>query len=131
MEITTVPTFTATIYLGYKYHYDGKEIYPKEVFNFIQNWVNEISMCVSVRSIEFQYKGGWENGLAITFINYPRFPSTPEKIKANALDLAEKLTILCKQYRVTIVCTDETIMISNTPELNNEFPDKEKTVDSL
>ena len=117
LERTTVPTFTATIYLGTKYHYTGEEVPPNTVYDFIQKWVDEIGMCVTVDKTFFQYTKGQEHGFRIGFINYPRFPSTPEKIKEHALDLAEKLIIFCKQYRVTIVCTDETIMISNTQEL--------------
>ena len=112
-----VPTYTATIYVGFKNHYGSETIDYQEVAKFVQDWVDKISLCVTIQNVDYIYKGGHENGMAIGFINYPRFPSTAFEIKEKALDLAGELLKFCKQMRVSVVFPDETIMLSNEPEI--------------
>ena len=106
-----VTTFTANIYVGLQEKYDGKYRSVDEVRNLCQNYVNEIGWCVTVTPTEFIYKNGMEPGVIIGAINYPRFPSTPEQMKKQVLDLAEILLVELNQYRVSIVFTDETLML--------------------
>jgi hypothetical protein len=117
MELKMVPTYTATIYIGFKHHYIGSEIGFGQVEDFIQKWVDENSTCVSVTRTKYLYKGGSENGLAIGFINYPRFPSSEEEIQKNALNLALILMKECEQMRVSVVCPHKTYMFSNDEEI--------------
>lgn len=54
---------------------------------------------------------GAEDGAAVGLINYPRFPESCEKIKEVALDLAKSLKTELKQRRLSVVFSDETIML--------------------
>lgn len=70
-------------------------------------------LCVSVTETDFIFTGGSEAGAAVSLINYPRFPSTPETIKETAKELAKTLLTLCSQRSCTVVCSDETNTFSN------------------
>ena len=118
----TVKTFTATIYVGLRHHYDEQELPTQPVVDFIQNWVNKIGMCVTVTPTQFIYTAsgggiGHENGLIVGFINYPRFPSDEQSIRMHALDLAGDLLKFCKQMRISVVFPDKTVMLSNDQEI--------------
>lgn len=112
-SVDIVDSFNCNIYLGLKYRYDGVVSSFEEAEEFIQTWVNDIGWCVSVTRTEYIYKNGREPGLIIGIINYPRFPVTPTKTKQMALELAEKLMYRFKQFRVTVACPKDTIMLSN------------------
>jgi hypothetical protein len=113
----TVPTFTATIYVGLKQNYDGVIKSFDEVETLIQKWVDKLGMCVTVTPTKFVYTGGSEPGLIVGFINYPRFPTEEWKIQENALNLAQILLRECKQMRVSVVFPHKTIMLSNEMEI--------------
>jgi hypothetical protein len=110
-------TYTATIYCGLKRGYTDEVMPFEEVESFIQDWVDRVSQCVSVTRTEYIYRGGREPGIIVGFINYPRFPSHPANIEMGALELASELLKKCKQMRLSIVFPDETIMLSNTEEI--------------
>jgi hypothetical protein len=52
-----------------------------------------------------------ESGHAVGLINYPRFPAEPKDIKQKTLDLAKILKKMAGQERVSVVFSDETIML--------------------
>jgi hypothetical protein len=64
----------------------------------------------------FIYTRGKEPGVAITLINYPRYPTSQEKIREQALELAQLLMDKFHQRRVSVVMTDETVMLEEDPE---------------
>jgi hypothetical protein len=113
----TVPTFTASIFIGLKRGYTGKEMTVQEVEDFLQEKVDKIGLCVSITPTRYVYTNGNENGLIIGLINYPRFPSDEYKIRMCALELAGDLMLFCKQMRVCVVFPDKTIMLSNSEEI--------------
>ena len=115
MKTVAVPTFTATIWIGTKNRDTGGIISNEEILASIQSFVDGMGQCVSVTPTTFVYKNGNEPGLAIGFINYPRFPATAELIFETAEMLARQLKELAAQYKVTIVCPDRTIMLSTEP----------------
>lgn len=115
--MTKVETYNATIYCGLKHGYDGM-IMPFEVVEgIIQDWVDKVGQCVTCTRTDYIYTKGREPGVIVGFINYPRFPSTPEEIKLRALDLSQILLRECHQMRLSIVFPDETIMLSNMDEV--------------
>jgi hypothetical protein len=116
--MTKVPTFTATIYVGLKHHYDGDVMPFEEVEKIIQDYVDRIGLCVTVTRTKYLYTKGNEPGIIVGFINYPRFPSTSDDIRYKSLDLAQILLKECKQMQLSIVFPDETLMISNIDEIN-------------
>lgn len=109
----TVTTFTANIYMGLREGYDGNCRTIDEVRRLCQDYVNEIGLCVTLTPTEFIYKDGCEPGVIIGTINYPRFPSTNGQIKERTLNLAKKLLVEFKQYRVSIVFPNETVMLES------------------
>ncbi len=110
----TVPTYTATIYLGFLVGAQGGpqvEYGGNLALQACQNYCSSVGLCVTFTPTIYLYKGGQERGVIIGLINYPRFPKEPSEIRAMALDLAEKLRVLYKQFKVTVVFPDETVML--------------------
>lgn len=111
LATVAVPSFAATIYVGLKHRESGEAIAKAAAVAAIQAYVNAVGLCVSVTDTEFVYVNGRESGMAVELINYPRFPSTPDLIKAHALAIGEMLLKCCRQLRVSIVMPAETVMI--------------------
>lgn len=99
----TVPTYTATIYVG--------EPEPGAAAKICRAYCDEIGLCVTVTPTLYVYRGGQEPGVAVGLINYPRFPSTPEEIRRKALRLAELLKEGMQQRGASIVFPDETVWL--------------------
>lgn len=111
LTLTTVPTFTATVYVGLLERETGIAIPASTAKSKIKEYVNAVGLCVTCTETEFIYTNGGEPGLIIGLINYPRFPSSPDQIKAHALAIAEMLLKECKQLKVSVVMPTETVMI--------------------
>ena len=109
--ITTVPTYQATIYCGLRESYDGVIHPTKYARQICQEYVDSISLCVTVTITEFIYNEGRERVGIVGLINYPRFPMKPEVIRLRAITLATLLKDAFNQKRVTVVCTDRTFML--------------------
>ena len=62
-----------------------------------------VGACVTVEPIDYIYTGGEEAGVRVGFINYPRFPSDCETLRARAADLAERLRQRLCQHSYSIV----------------------------
>ena len=75
-----------------------------------RQWVMK-GACVTITPQKFVFTGGLETGTKIGFINYQRFPSTPEDITKNALTLAEELIKECCQFSASVVTTNETFFL--------------------
>lgn len=80
----------------------------------MQEQVDLIGLCVTVTETTFVYKGGWERGAIVGLINYPRFPKEESEIKELAIELARLMKERFGQKRMSIVFTDETIMLGNS-----------------
>jgi len=109
MQITN--TFTATIYIGSKEGYNGKYYTYQEAKQILQDYCNNVSYGLTLKSTEFIYKDGNELGFEIGLINYPRFPSTSEEISQKAIEIAEIFKNKFNQYRISVVCNDKTYLI--------------------
>lgn len=107
----SVETYTAQIYVGLQEGYDGPTHGISVVHGVCCAYVEEVKLCVSVTPTGFIYVGDEEPGAIVGLINYPRFPSTKEEIKAKALALAQRLKDELGQLRVTVVFPDETVML--------------------
>lgn len=112
-----VQTFIANIYLGFKYENDEdaeptRNISPiRGVYSTCQRYCDEVGLCVTVSPTSFIYTKGCEDGCVVGLINYPRFPSTAEKITELAIKLAEILKQGFKQTRASVVTSDKTYML--------------------
>ncbi len=69
-------------------------------------------LCVTIEPTTFIYTGGEESGYVIGLINYPRFPSTAEKINRRAEDIALKLLDDTYQHSALIMTPTKTRWIS-------------------
>jgi hypothetical protein len=113
----SVPTYTATIYCGLKQGYDGPVAPLSVIQEECQEYVDHVGLAVTITPTEFRYTHGHEPGVIIGLINYPRFPSTPRDIKQRAVELALHLMMNAGQHRVTVLCSDETIMLEQEDAL--------------
>lgn len=120
-------TIEVKIYLGLRVGYTNKIHDIKEVKEICQNFVNEISLCVTVTPTEFIYKNGNEPGCIIGLINYPRFPNDLFTICTHAKNLGEILMKKMEQFRVTVVYPDSSILLENK-DMQSEIMDTLKKV---
>lgn len=110
----TVDTYTATIYVGTREH-DTINVRSIEMAReFLQNYVDEVGLCVTISPTEFIYTKGSEPGIVVGLINYPRFPAEPVVIYEKALTIAKGLMQLFHQWKVSVVFPDKTIMIEDS-----------------
>jgi hypothetical protein len=118
IPVIQVENFSAQIYVGLHSH-DTSELFSVVAAEQIcQEYCDTDGFCVTVTPTRYIYKNGWEQGVIVGIINYPRFPSTKEELKRRCFELATELMLKLKQKRVTIDFKDETVMLSN-PELTN------------
>ncbi len=119
--MTSVPTFWAEIYVGFR---EGRTGEPCPVMHtmeearaLIQAFVDAEKDrggpcgCVTSDPTHYQYGQGQEAGVVVRFLNYPRFPGEPAFIRAKALALAEWLRVALGQMRATVQFPDETVML--------------------
>lgn len=112
-RIKQVESFTANIYVGLKHRPTGT-VYGLDVARkVIQGYVDEAKLCVTLTPTEYIYTGGSEPGFIVGLISYPRFPSAPATIEAHAMALAKLLKQKCRQFKVTTVFPDITVMHGN------------------
>lgn len=71
-----------------------------------------VGMCVTIDPTTYVYTGGEEEGVKVSFINYPRFPSTPQEIRDVAQELATLLMHRLCQQSFSIVGPEETYWFS-------------------
>jgi len=107
----TVKTFTANIYLGLQHGYSGSHSSVDEVRKWVQGYCDKVGLGVTITPTEFVYTNGGEPGVVIGLINYPRFPVPEYSLKVTAQEIAQSLMELCHQERVSIVFSDETVML--------------------
>mgnify|MGYP005609863077 CR=1 FL=1 len=101
-----LPTYTVTLWIAGDID-TARRVVRERAYN--------LGMCVTVTPTTFIYTGGEESGVAIGFVNYPRFPSTPAAIRAQAREIAETLIAALNQKSALLVATDVTEWISVTP----------------
>ena len=114
----TIPTYTATIYVGCRPGYsrdhtveDDHRIADTMVVDMCRAYCERVKLCLTVERTTFVYVGGMEGGARVGLINYPRFPRTVHEVRFLALDLAHKLMTELGQERVSVVFPDETVML--------------------
>ena len=108
----TVPTYTATIYVGLLEYVKPADRPRKrqwsvsEVEHICGKFCDEIGLCVTVTPTTFVYTGGDEPGAIVGLINYPRFPKSQSEIRVEALKLASILATKLGQKRLSVVFPD-------------------------
>ncbi len=103
MIIKKTPTWNVTIHMAGDY---------ARAAAIIQKHAVEVGMCVTLSQQSFIYTGGREEGFAVGFINYPRFPSLFDEITQKAMTLADLLMCELGQHSYSVVTPKETIWFS-------------------
>ena len=110
-HMKTVPTFTATICCGLQEGYDGRQHAVSEAEAIGRAYCDKVGLGLTCTPTLFTYTSGGELGCLIGLINYPRFPSDAQTIKRHAFEITKRLMRAFKQERMSIVFTDETVML--------------------
>lgn len=107
----SLKTFECKIYSGLKDTRTGKVTDIIEVEHILQEYCDKFGFCFSLTPTRFIYKNGNEDGCVVGIINYPRFPETEQSLKEKAIYIGNYLLDYLNQQKISIVCTDETIML--------------------
>ena len=107
MRTATAPTYTIRLYLS------GPVEVAKQI---IRADVLAEGLCVTVEPTLFVYSGGEEAGYVVGLLNYPRFPSEPERLRDRADRLARLLMEGTHQWSALIVTPTETVWLTTRPE---------------
>lgn len=109
----TAESFNVQIWVGLRVGYTEQEHTLDEVREICDKFCNEVKQCVTITPTEYRYVDGYENGVVIGFINYPRFPATKVVITDRAMVLAQRLIMGLEQNRVSVVTPEDTYMLEN------------------
>jgi hypothetical protein len=63
----------------------------QEAKRICQAYCLRVGLCVTVTKTDFVYTGGFEEGVQVGLVNYPRFPTSPEQLWETAEILALEL----------------------------------------
>ena len=105
--ITSAPTIRFDIFIA------GDAAHAKQI---CRQYTFDVGLCVTVEQVSFIYTGGEETGVRVGLINYPRFPSTSDKIHEKAKGLADALLRGLCQHSYSIVGPAETEWFTRRPE---------------
>jgi len=75
-----------------------------------------VGSCFAVAPAAYVYTGGLEDGVCVTLIHYPRFPSTCEDLRDRAVSLAHHLRQRLHQSSFSVEGPDFTEWWSFRPE---------------
>ena len=100
--IKTEPTRKYEIFIGGDY---------QTAVNLCQEYC-AVGLCVTITPTVFAYTFGQEQGVRIGLVNYPRFPSSAERLESRAKDLGLFLLDGLAQGSFLIVGPNETTWYS-------------------
>lgn len=106
-------TYDIKIWLGLREQYTTIEHSVTQVYTACQKHCDNVGDCVTVTPTRYIYKNGFEDGVVIQWIRYPRFPMNPLKMQKKALKLANDLMIEFGQFKVCVVTPLKTYMLEN------------------
>jgi hypothetical protein len=87
-----------------------------EVKAVLRKVVMEVGLCVTVTPTTYLYAGGQEEGYVVGFVNYPRFPKSPDDIWGLAVDAARRLIKETCQWSALVQAPDRTLWLTDRPE---------------
>ncbi len=99
MKILTEATYVITLYIG------GD---VQDARRLMREFCYGTPLCVTITPTTFVYMGGAEEGVAIGFVNYPRFPTSPGALLEVAERVAERLIDEMHQHSALLVAPDAT-----------------------
>jgi len=101
------PTCVVTVYIAGEY---------ADAVASLRRQCLEDGLCVTVTPTTFVYTGGAETGVAVGFINYPRFPKPSVEIEARAIAVAERLMRDLCQLSASVVGPTSTVWLTRRKE---------------
>ncbi len=107
MLTKTEPSVRVTVYIAGDYQ-TAKAALRRECF--------AEGLCVTVTPTCFVYTAGAEDGVAVGFVNYPRFPTTADALFSRAVLVANRLMAELCQWSALVVGPETTMWLSNRPE---------------
>jgi len=113
VRVGVVPTHRATIYVAGNLD-DARRLISQHCW--------EVGLCVNLMPCEFIFTGGAETGVAVTLVNYPRFPSCSTVINLKAITLGRALLEGLHQRTALVVCDDDTVWLTREPPGTTERP---------
>jgi hypothetical protein len=105
---------------GYGEYYHTVEDVRKICDAWSNTLVDGLGDCVTITQTEFRYVNGWEAGVIVGFINYPRFPKDFIELTDRALKLAELLRVGLHQERVTVTTPRLSYLLEDELKSTNE-----------
>lgn len=91
-----------------------------DVYDVIQEYVDEVGYCVNVSETMYVYSGGRERGVKIGLINYPRFADRSPSYNSltyNAKRIASLIAEAAQQDSYSFVYPSQTVMYFNEKKL--------------
>jgi hypothetical protein len=99
MRIKTDPTIRFDIYMA------GDIAQAKQV---CREFCFSVGLCVHIEPVDFIYTGGEETGFKVGLVNYPRFPSDHDALRATAFNLGAALQSRLCQHSYLVVGPNRT-----------------------
>lgn len=107
-------SYNVQVWVGFREHYSDKIHTMQEARVICDTFVNDLKDCITLTPTEFRYVNGWEPGVVIGFIQYPRFPRSRKAIRRRTIALAEIFLKEFNQYRIVVTTPFRTTMIDGT-----------------
>jgi hypothetical protein len=104
----TETSFNIQIWLGLREVYTDVVHSIDEVYDICQKLCNARKACFTITPTRFIYVDGWEDGVVIGLINYPRFPKEKQRLIYDSWEIAGELQEHFKQIRVSITTPEKT-----------------------
>ena len=100
----------AKIFCGLREAYTDIRHSSQEAFDVCRDYVNRVGLCVTLTETEFVYTDGWEHGVIIGLINYPRFKPSKRSIKKHTENIVSILQLEFKQIRISYIIDNKIYM---------------------
>lgn len=81
-----------------------------------REYCDRVGLCVTLTATDYIYQGGFERGVIVGLVNYPRFPKEPDAIWSQSETLAALLCERLGQQSYTIQAPDKTVWFSHRAE---------------
>ena len=82
-------------------------------YDICQEYCDKVGLCVTVEPTRYIYTKGWEDGVRVRLINYPRFPADDNAIRTTAYTLAAILCTELEQQSYSVMTPETTMWISH------------------
>lgn len=112
MKIDATFTYTASVFVGLRKRYSDKVKKPWMAMRICRRYCDKMGLGLTITPTSYLYTDGYEPGIIVGLINYPRFPSEQATIRAHAMEIAKLLLYGMDQARVTVISGNDTFMLS-------------------